>query len=129
MKIFRIIVISALLFTTGIFIGTTHAGQTEQLAKVEKKEVVSASIVEPATQPTVATDTRDTLVYSFYDTQLQVVCFVASSGIWCTSLLRLSDVGQDFVMDRTKKAMLDLKEKIGKVGGATIIPRVVSLDK
>ena len=110
--------------------GITYLPAAEKkIAKVEKKEIVSASVVEPAEQPTAISRDSYELVYSFYDTQLEMVCFVSTSGIDCTRKEILSNHAKAFIEDRVGKAKEDLKKSIGKVGGATIIPRIVSLDK
>ena len=68
--------------------------------------------------PTATTpDLRDVFVHSFYDTQLDVVCYVATSGLYCMSSLSLTNSAKMFVDDRVTKAKDGIK-----------VPRIVPLD-
>lgn len=113
-----------------LFLYGVHASNPEenQLAKTEvDKEIVSTSVVPPPKTPTVRK--HEATVYSFYDTQLEMVCYVATTGIDCVRKDILSSKAKMFIDDRLAKAKDDVNETVGKVGGATIIPRIVSLDK
>lgn len=118
-----LIVIASVIIA--ISTGYTSNQEKEQLAKVEDKEVVSSSIVPMAETPTNQPSRAWATVYSFYDTQLEVVCFITPAAMQCMPKHRLSDHAKTFINDRLEKA----KDNVGKVGELSIIPRIISLDK
>jgi len=63
------------------------------------------------------------IVFSFYDTQLELLCYSVNSGITCIQISEMSDRAKMFINDRTEKYKEDL------FGPDSIrFPRIVPLD-
>jgi hypothetical protein len=75
-------------------------------------------------EPTTESPSKEIVVFSFYDTQLELVCYSANSGIFCISKYGLGDHGRAFITDRVEKYK---EEKFGK--DSILIPRIVPLEK
>ena len=73
-------------------------------------------------QDTTPIPPAEVIVFSFYDTQLKVVCYMATAGIYCLPEKNLSQYSKDFIKDRVMKYRKDIKS-------GNRIPRIVPLDK
>ena len=74
--------------------------------------------IKPITQ-----HSKEIVVFSFYDTQLDLVCYSANSGIFCIPKSKLSTHAQEFIKSKISIYSQDLGTGIKR------IPRIVPLEK
>ena len=111
---FKVVLITTLFWA--ITWGSIFASDKEVTAQLTTKPVPVTK-----TTPTAKLPNNELVVFTFYDTQLQIMCYVANSGIDCILAKSLSKEARQFISDRVKK----YREGLG-VGN--IVPRIVPLD-
>lgn len=112
---FKVVLITALF--SAITWGAVCAGDKETTAQLTTKEPVAVT----KTKPTAQMPQNELVVFSFYDTQLEVMCYMSNSGIDCILAKHLSKNARAFITDRVTKYKDDL-------GVGYKIPRIVPLD-
>lgn len=106
----KICLIASLI--TSIFLGSVYA----ELEKQVTAQLTSKQIPAPVALK------EEAIVFSFYDTQLEVVCYLSNTGIDCLLRKSLSKHAKLFIDDRVIKYRKNL-------GLGNKIPRIVPLDQ
>ena len=73
--------------------------------------------------PTTNSPSKEIVVFSFYDTQLELLCYSANYGIFCITQSKLSTHAQAFIKDRVTKYK---ETTFGR--DSIILPRIVPLE-
>lgn len=113
----KVCLITALI--VAIYLGSMYSGH---LQAQETKQIAQLTTKETTPAPKKTTPPGEIVVFSFYDTQLGIVCYMSNTGIDCILEKHFSKHAKAFIKDRVSKYRED-------IGAGNRIPRIVPLDK
>ena len=110
------IIVFVIVIMLSLYLGAVYATDDVKTAQLTKKQIETP--IKPAIKPN-----NELIVFSFYDTQLQVVCYMGNSGMDCLLRKDMSDRAKTFIDHK----VTTYKEDLGV--GVSKFPRIVPLDE